>query len=87
MIPNREFSEFVHDINHMYPPMHALYNIISELDTLFKMRKMEKAIADFNDVEHYALHILRQEDIGERYKNKFKYIFIDEYQDSNSLQE
>jgi len=87
MIPNRELSEFVHDINYMYPPMHALYNIISELDTLFKIRKMEKAIADFNDVEHYALHILRQEDIGERYKNKFKYIFIDEYQDSNSLQE
>lgn len=87
MIPDRSISDFANDINYMHLPMKALYNIISELDVDFKAKKMEKSIADFNDVEHYALQVLRQEDIQERYKNKFKYIFIDEYQDSNSLQE
>lgn len=87
MLPNRSLSEFTHDVNSMYLPMRALYNIIGQLDSHFKAVKMEKGIADFNDVEHYALQILRQEDIKERYKNKFRYIFIDEYQDSNSLQE
>jgi ATP-dependent helicase/nuclease subunit A len=87
MIPCRSLSDFTADINHMYFPMKSLYNIISDLDAEFKARKMDKSIADFNDVEHYALQILRQEDICQRYKEKFKYIFIDEYQDSNSLQE
>lgn len=86
-IPNRSVADFIHDIDYMHLPMTALYNVISDLDFLFKAKKMDKSIADFNDVEHYALHILRQDDIKERYKNKFKYIFIDEYQDSNSLQE
>lgn len=87
MIPHRSLSDFAGDINYMHLPMKALYNIVSELDADFKSKKMEKSIADFNDVEHYALQVLRQEDIQERYRNKFKYIFIDEYQDSNSLQE
>lgn len=87
MIPNRNLVDFVSDLNYMYMPMKILCNIISDLDVEFKAKKMDKSIADFNDVEHYALQILRQEDIKERYKNKFKYIFIDEYQDSNSLQE
>ena len=87
MIPNRSLTEFINDINYMHEPMIALYKIISDLDVNFKAKKIEKSIADFNDVEHYALQVLKQEDIGERYRNKFKYIFIDEYQDSNSLQE
>ncbi len=87
MIPKRSLSEFVHDINHMYLPMKSLYDITVRLDAVFKSKKMDKSIADFNDVEHYALQILREKDIKERYRNKFKYIFIDEYQDSNSLQE
>lgn len=87
MIPNRNISDFTQDINLMYEPMKALYSITADLDHNFKTKKMDKSLADFNDVEHYALEVLRQKDIGTRYKNKFKYIFIDEYQDSNSLQE
>ena len=87
MIPDRSMSEFAYDIKSMYLPMKALYEIINCLDSDFKAVKMEKGIADFNDVEHYALQILSREDIRERYKNKFRYIFIDEYQDSNGLQE
>lgn len=86
-IPNKKLKEFAEDINYMYEPMNALYNIIADLSETFKNKKLDKAIADFNDVEHYALQILRDPEIGERYKKKFKYIFIDEYQDSNSLQE
>ncbi|MGD9568261.1 MAG: helicase-exonuclease AddAB subunit AddA [Sedimentibacter sp.] len=87
MIPDKSLAEYAHDINYMHPPMRALYHIICDLDSVFKFKKMDKSIADFNDVEHYALQILRLDDIKESYKAKFKYIFIDEYQDSNSLQE
>ncbi len=86
-IPNKNLGELVSDINYMYQPMEALYILICDIDREFKAKKIEKAIADFNDVEHYALQILSNKDVGERYKNKYKYIFIDEYQDSNRLQE
>lgn len=86
-IPNKSFNEFGNDIEYMYLPMMSLYELIEKLDVVFKSKKLDKAIADFGDVEHYALEILRQPEINENYKNKFHYIFIDEYQDSNSLQE
>lgn len=86
-VPNKDLGEFVSDINYMHQPMHTLYQLIFDIDREFKLRKIDKSIADFNDVEHYALQILKNEDVGERYKNKYKYLFIDEYQDSNRLQE
>lgn len=87
VLPLKSFSEYANEINFMHIPMKALSNILFDLDRIFKSKKMDKSIADFSDVEHYALQILRHDDIKERYKSKFKYIFIDEYQDSNSLQE
>lgn len=87
MIPLRTLEEFAWDIEYMHVPMRALFELIQELSVKFKAAKLEKSIADFNDVEHYALQILRQTEISQTYKNKFKYIFIDEYQDSNRLQE
>lgn len=87
MIPQKTLEEFACDIEYMHAPMHVLFELIQELSEKFKTVKLEKSIADFNDVEHYALQILRQTEISETYKNKFKYIFIDEYQDSNRLQE
>ena len=87
MIPNRSLEEFAADIKYMHLPMQSLFCLICDLSENFKAKKLEKSIADFNDVEHYALQILRLPEISETYKNKFKYIFIDEYQDSNRLQE
>ncbi len=87
MLPNKGFAEFVHDINYMHPSMLSLYSIIEDLSNTFRAKKTEKVIIDFNDVEHYALEILKNNDISESYRNKYNHIFIDEYQDSNRLQE
>lgn len=87
MIPCKSLNEFVSDINYMYQPMNALFQLIFDIDKEFRARKIDKSIADFSDVEHYALQILKNADVGERYRNRYKYIFIDEYQDSNRLQE
>ena len=42
---------------------------------------------DFSDIEHFAFEILKDEEAASYYREKFAYIFIDEYQDSNLLQE
>jgi ATP-dependent helicase/nuclease subunit A len=89
-------KEIAKDIQDMYPKIVALQNIIIEFNEKFAKEKLEKNVMDFHDIEHFALKILvKTNDIGEKqptqiaveYKNKFKEIAIDEYQDSNLIQE
>lgn len=91
--PYRDLDTYVSDLKHMYSPMKALGRVIIELDRVYMAKKLSKSLVDFNDLEHYALQILKSSEgdipsyIGHSYRDKLKYIFIDEYQDSNGLQE
>jgi ATP-dependent helicase/nuclease subunit A len=54
--------------------------------------KREKKLIDFPDLEHYALRILRDEngertDAAKELARNFECVMVDEYQDSNYLQE
>ena len=84
------------DIYDMYEVLKALKEIIFEYDDLLKQVKKEKNIVDFSDIEHMALQILLKKDennqhvpttIALKYRKKFAEIAIDEYQDSNLVQE
>ncbi len=84
------------DIYSMYEILNNLKKVIFEFDKEFKNRKKEKNIVDFNDIEHYALKILVKKDengkycptdVAKKYQEKFEEIAIDEYQDSNKVQE
>ena len=83
------------DILDMYPILVKLKNLILEFGEEFSKRKRNKNIVDFNDIEHLALDILLKNEngkvettqIAKSYKEKFMEIAIDEYQDSNMVQE
>ncbi len=83
------------DISSMYNIMYAIKNIIIEFIQKYQEAKKEKNIVDFSDIEHFALKILleKREDkyiptkTAEKYMEKFEEIAIDEYQDSNLVQE
>ncbi|MCI8700431.1 MAG: helicase-exonuclease AddAB subunit AddA [Clostridia bacterium] len=83
------------DIFDMYEILNILKELIIEFTNEFQKIKKEKNILDFNDIEHYALNILvkeengkvEQTEVAKKYQNKFIEIAIDEYQDSNLLQE
>ena len=58
--------------------------------------KKERNVLDFNDLEHYALQILSAEDetgkvipseAAQALQEKYKSIMVDEYQDTNGVQE
>ena len=49
--------------------------------------KKEENLLDFDDLEHYALKVLSNDKVLEVVKEKYKYLFIDEYQDVNGVQE
>ena len=72
----------------MYGILLKLQDLIFTFETEFAKRKREKNIVDFSDVEHFALDILlNAEEVVKKYQNKFEEIAIDEYQDSNLVQE
>ena len=84
------------DIEYMYTILEKLKNLILEFSDRFYQKKREKNIMDFNDMEHLALKMLVKKDelgnvvktdIAKRYEEKFEEIDIDEYQDSNLVQE
>lgn len=75
--------------------MQMLANLVNEFSDAFTEKKRSKNLLDFGDMERYALQILTREEDGafipsvaaEEYQHKFEEIMIDEYQDSNLIQE
>ena len=84
------------DIFSMYKNLVKLKNIVIEFEERFSQKKREKNIIDFHDIEHFALQILVKKneegiyvptEVANKLKDKFVEIAIDEYQDSNLVQE
>ena len=89
-------KEATTDIFDMYKLLVSLKDIILEFEQKFSDAKRQKNIIDFHDIEHYALKILvkkdengeyKPTDVANKIKEKFNEIDIDEYQDSNLVQE
>lgn len=70
-----------------------LVSLAQEYKKLLDGKKRKKHMADFSDVEHFALRILVDEEtkkarrVAEEFRRHFEEIMIDEYQDSNQVQE
>lgn len=83
------------DINAMYEVLKNLKSIMIEFKAEYAKLKKEKNVIDFHDIEHFALSILVKKEKGKHiptevaksYQEKFVEIAIDEYQDSNLIQE
>ncbi len=77
--------------------LHGLVHTLVSVTCLFmerlSMRKREKNIVDFGDLEHFALEILVDRETkqptatAQEFQNAYAEIMIDEYQDSNYVQE
>ncbi|MDD6708261.1 MAG: helicase-exonuclease AddAB subunit AddA [Eubacterium pyruvativorans] len=65
----------------------VLGNLLRRFDTIFRDRKNERSMLDFNDIEHFCLEILSDPEAADYYRKKFRAVFIDEYQDTSVLQE
>lgn len=82
-------------INKTYPKLKALAEVTKLFMEKYDEKKREKNILDFSDLEHLALKILTKTEAGEiipsetarEYKAKFAEVLVDEYQDSNEVQE
>lgn len=76
-------------------PVGVLIDLALEFGSRLQEKKREKKLLDFFDMEHFALDILLDKEDGEirpsqvalEYRQYFHEILIDEYQDSNLVQE
>jgi ATP-dependent helicase/nuclease subunit A len=97
---NNTFSvipeQMLSNIQGAYPYMKKLTEIVLEFSERFNRRKKERNILDFNDLEHFCLKILIDYDeeknivpseVAKNFKEYFDEVLVDEYQDSNNVQE
>ena len=89
-------QEALDGIMGVYPFMKTLATITLEFSKRFEEKKREKNILDFNDLEHLCLKILIDKDennnivpskVAEHFMEFFDEVLVDEYQDSNNVQE
>jgi len=94
---SRKPETYLKDLQEMKDPVSVLVDLVLKFFNEMDRLKTEKGLVDFSDMEHYALKILGRFDneTGEivpteaarQYRDQFKEVFIDEYQDTNMVQE
>ncbi|MEE0955427.1 MAG: UvrD-helicase domain-containing protein [Eubacterium sp.] len=88
-------EEILEDLSFLEPFVAELVRLTREFTTRFIEAKKSKNLADFSDLEHYALKILLEKKDGTLVRTEaarelaagFREVMVDEYQDSNLIQE
>lgn len=88
-------TQMIEDIKNSKPIINVLIDLVIEFSKLYSEIKMSKNILDFNDLEHKALEILINKNndiytptaVARELSQYYNEIIIDEYQDSNLVQE
>ncbi|EUJ33639.1 ATP-dependent nuclease subunit A [Listeria floridensis FSL S10-1187] len=88
----REASQYLDDLRSMKPDVRTLADLVERFSERFFAAKSERGVLDFSDLEHLALAVLREADgsksvVAEELTRRYKEVLIDEYQDTNLVQE
>ena len=91
----RSPARLLEEMNMMHPLLETLVELTTAYGDRYKAVKSERGLVDFSDLEHFALQILTSEvdgklvpsAIAEDVMAQFKEVLVDEYQDTNRLQE
>lgn len=94
---SRKPETFLQDMKKMLPVIQALVELVKSFAERFEAVKKEKGLIDYSDLEHYCLNILIGDitvngefipsEAAKSYRHHFKEVFVDEYQDTNMVQE
>lgn len=92
LISYGDIHEISESIRLLYPRVRTLKNIILMLGRRHRRLKLARGVLDFSDLEHRLIELIMNRDgtptefcrtLGSRYKR----IFVDEYQDTNNIQD
>jgi len=82
-----ELSGALSDLPGCAKELRGLTEIVRALDEEYTRLKDEKSLLTFTDLERRALHVLKDETIRQAVREKYEYVFVDEYQDVSDVQE
>lgn len=88
-------EEMVKDMQDSVGVMKTLTGLVRQFTEMLDAKKRQKNMIDFSDMEQFALQILTEEKDGKlipshvakEYQEQFEEVMVDEYQDSNLVQE
>lgn len=81
-------SEICNDLKIAYAHATGIKNVLLAFIDRYTKKKYDRNLLDFSDIEHLCLKLFEEnEDVLNDYKAKYEEILIDEYQDSNLIQE
>ncbi|MBH5318141.1 helicase-exonuclease AddAB subunit AddA [Paenibacillus sp. GSMTC-2017] len=93
----RTAEQFLDELRELAPLMRTLAELVISFGESYEAAKRAKGLLDFGDLEHYCLRILRDKDstpdnllpsvAALDYQRLFDEILLDEYQDTNMVQE
>ncbi|MFC3798262.1 UvrD-helicase domain-containing protein [Cohnella sp. GCM10012308] len=93
----RSPAQYAEELAVLAPRMREIAELVIAFGDKYEAAKREKGLLDFGDLEHYALRILRAPDSSPQavqpsdaalaYRERFREILLDEYQDTNEVQE
>lgn len=82
-----KFAEEMVDVEAMKLDENRFNSLIAESFVLYREQLAEKNKIDFAHLQLIALDLLKSEDPGDRIRDEIKYVMVDEYQDTNHVQE
>ena len=92
----RRPESYLKDIRELKGYVEMLVFLVKQFKERYAAEKRERGIVDFSDLEHYCLDILTEQaedgkvvpsGIALKYRSRFKEVLVDEYQDTNLVQE
>ena len=78
---------YLKDIQNHKDLVETLFELTNKVKLYFQLEKKKMEVIDFNDMEHFAYQLLQDPMIKEEMYNKYQMILVDEFQDTNELQE
>ncbi len=64
----------------------ALARLLLLYDEAYSRAKREAGALDYGDLEHLALEVLKNDEARSAVRARYRYVFVDEFQDVNSMQ-
>ncbi|MCX4385162.1 MAG: UvrD-helicase domain-containing protein, partial [Clostridia bacterium] len=65
----------------------AFTAVIKDFEREYAQIKRDENKLDYGDLEHFCLKLFQNRAIAEEIKSKYSFVFVDEYQDVNAVQE
>lgn len=92
IIPEYDEDGFENDIEKTVKYATVTYNVLKRFEREYQEEKRRRGLIDYTDMERMAHKLLIDEngektDIAKRYTATFKAVFVDEYQDTNRVQD